>query len=134
MTSATPISNTESPSIRPNRLGRILARTAIISAYIATILVPTGFAKIAIAPVILVLAATLAGPSVRRLWWAAAALFIVYAIPFIQYAGNPNREQSLSKDMDPVWWVIIPLVGIVYIAAYHVGRARRRQRGQHPVG
>lgn len=125
MTSATPTSSTDSRSVRPSRLGRILARTAIISAYAATILVPTGFAKIAIAPVILVLAATLAGLSMRRLWWAAAALFVVYAIPFVQYAVNPDREQSLSKDMDPAWWVIIPVVGIVYIVAYHLGRARR---------
>lgn len=126
MTSTTPRSTAGSPAAGRNRLGRIVARTAIISAYVATILVPTGFAKIAIAPVILVFAATLAGPSLRRLWWAASALFIVYAIPFVQYAVNPNREQSLSKDMDPVWWVIIPVVGIVYIVAYHLGRARRR--------
>ncbi|WP_210603845.1 hypothetical protein [Brevibacterium oceani] len=125
MTSTTPTSDAESSPVSPKRAARILARTAIISAYAATILVPTGFAKIAIAPIVLVLLATLAGPSVRRLWWAATALFAVYAIPFIQYAADPDREQSLSKDMDPVWWVIIPIVGVVYIVSYHVGRACR---------
>lgn len=102
-----------------SRRNSILGRTAIISAYATTILVPTGFAKIAIVPVAFVLIATLAAPAVRRLWWAALALAVVYAIPFIQYSVNRNRAESLSKDMDTIWWVIIPAVGVVYIVAYH---------------
>lgn len=127
MTSTTQISHAGSAPLQFSRGTRILARSAIVSAYAATILVPTGFAKIAIAPIVLVLVATLAGPTVRRLWWAAAALFAVYAIPFTKYAANPDRAQSLSKDMDPVWWVIIPVVGVVYIVAYHVSRSRRQR-------
>lgn len=111
------------------RSARVIERVAIISAYTATILVPTGFAKMAIVPVALTLIATLVGEKVRPLWWAAAGLAVVYAIPFTLYAVNPDRAPSLSKDMDLIWWAIIPVVGIVYIVAYHLGRRRQQRDG-----
>lgn len=112
------------------RWNKILRRIAIISAYAATILVPTGWAKLAIVPVALTLIATLASPTMRRLWWAALALAVVYAAPFIQYAVNPDRASSLSKDMDVIWWVIIPLVGVVYIVAYHLSQRVVAERAE----
>jgi peptidoglycan/LPS O-acetylase OafA/YrhL len=119
---ATP--STHSTSVLGRR-ARALERTAVISAWIATILVPTGFAKIAIAPIALMLLATLVGPTMRRLRWAALVVAGAYAIPFTLYAVNPDRARSLSRDMDPIWWVVIPLLGVVYLVAYYRGRRRR---------
>lgn len=56
-----------------NRWNRALGRIAIISAYAATLLVPTGWAN-------------------------------------------------------PIWWVVIPIAGIVYIGAYHWRRHRAAER------
>lgn len=99
---------------------------AIVSAYAATIFVAGQFAKVAIIPVVLVLVATVFGPYVRRLGWAAGALVGAYAIPFALYLLNPDRAQSLSKDMHPGWVVVIVAVGLVYIVAYHAIRRGER--------
>lgn len=118
--------NTHPASVLDHR-ARALERTAVISAWIGTILVPTGFAKIAIAPIALMLLTTLAGPTMRGVRWPAVAVAGAYAIPFTLYAVNPDRARSFSRDMDPAWWVAIPLLGIVYLVAYYRGRHRRSQ-------
>lgn len=124
MTDTTKVSRKESEERPAGGGSKLVPRIAVISACVGSVLVVTGFGKIAIVPIALTLIATIATPGIRRIWWAAAAFAVVYSVPFIQYAVDPNRAPSLSKDMHPAWWVIIPLVGLGYVVAYRLYRGR----------
>lgn len=89
---------------------RRLRRTplsVLISAWAAPLLVVGDFALLAVVPVTLVLVGALRDPRLRALRWPAAALAAVYATPLALWLLNPDRPGSLSKDIDPVFVVLI---------------------------
>ncbi len=89
-------------------------RSAIISAWAVPVMVLGQFAMIAIVPVALVLIGTLRDARLKALRWGAIALTAAYATPLALWAIGPERAQSLSKDMHPVFAAIIVAVGLAF--------------------
>jgi ABC-type transport system involved in multi-copper enzyme maturation permease subunit len=96
------------------------SKSVIISAWAVPVMVIGQFAMLAIVPVALVLAGTLRKEQLRPLRWWAAALAAIYATPLVLWAIGPDRAPSLSKDMHPVFVVLISAVAAAVIAAYYV--------------
>ena len=86
-----------------------------ISAWAAPLLVVGDFALLAVVPVVLVLVGALRDPRVRSLRWPAGLLTAVYATPLAIWLLNPNRPESLSKDIDPVFVVLIVAASAVVL-------------------
>ncbi|MFI6308145.1 hypothetical protein ACIBCH_40170 [Amycolatopsis thailandensis] len=99
-------------------------RSVIISAWAVPIMVLGQFAMLAVVPVALVLIGTLRDTRLRALRWGAIALTAAYATPLALWAIGPERAQSLSKDMHPVFAAIIVAVGVAFAVAYHVLRRK----------
>ncbi|OXM52961.1 hypothetical protein [Amycolatopsis alba] len=99
-------------------------RSVIISAWAVPIMVIGQFAMLAVVPVAVVLIGTLRDARLKALRWGAAALAAAYATPLALWAIGPERAQSLSKDMHPVFAAIIVAAGVAFAVAYHV-RARK---------
>jgi len=70
-----------------------------------------------------VLIGTLRDPRVRCLRWPAGLLAAVYATPLAIWLLYPNRPESLSKDIDPVFAVLM-----VAASAVVLFRLYRRKR------
>lgn len=81
--------------------------SVIISAWAAPLLVVGDFALLAVIPVTLVLIGALRDPRIRSLRWPAGLLATVYATPLAIWLLNPNRPESLSKDIHPVFVALI---------------------------
>ena len=60
---------------------------------------------------------TLRDRRARFLRWPAALLAATYATPLALYLLNPDRPQSLSKDIDPVFVVLIVVASAVLLVA-----------------
>lgn len=101
-------------------------RSVIISAWAVPIMIIGQFAMIAIVPVALVLIGTLRDARLKALRWGAFALTAAYLTPLALWAIGPERAQSLSKDMHPVFAAIIVAVGTAFAVAYHVLRRKPR--------
>lgn len=101
-TAATPVTKTRRIPLRLQ-----------ISAWAAPLLVVGDFALLAVVPVALVLYGALRDSRVRFLRWPAALLAAVYATPLIIWLSNPDRPESLSKDIDPVFVVLIAAASAV---------------------
>ena len=86
-----------------------------ISAWAVPILVITQFSMVAIVPVLTVLLGTLLNARARALRWWAILLAAVYATPLAIWILRPDGAQSLSKDMHPVFVVLIVAVSAVLI-------------------
>lgn len=87
----------------------------LISAWAAPLLVVGDFALLAVVPVALVLFGALRDSRVRFLRWPAGLLAAVYATPLAIWLSNPNRPESLSKDIDPVFVVLIAAASVVVL-------------------
>ena len=105
---------------------RRASRSVIISAWAVPALVLGQFAMMAVVPVALMIRGTLRDPHLRPLRWWAVAVAAAYATPLVMWAVGPDRAQSLSKDMDPVF--LAPIVGTsaAFIVAFHVAARRKR--------
>lgn len=95
-------------------------RSVAISAWAAPLLVVGDFALLAVVPVALVLVGALRDRRVRALRWPAALLAAVYATPLAIWLLNPDRPESLSKDIDPTFVVLIvaasaAVLGTIYL-------------------
>ncbi len=101
-------------------------RSVIISAWAVPIMVLGQFAMIAIVPVALVLIGTLRDVRLKALRWGAIALTTAYVTPLALWAIGPERAQSLSKDMHPVFAAIIVGVGVAFAVAFHVLHRKSR--------
>lgn len=104
---------------------RRFPRSVIVSAWAVPVMIIGQFAMLAVVPVALVLIGTLRDARLKTLRWGAMALTAVYATPLALWAIGPERAQSLSKDMRPVFAAIIVAVGVAFAVAYHV--LRRKQ-------
>ena len=115
MTTATTTSET------PAKLRRA-PRSVFIAAWAIPIMVVGQFAMLAIIPVAIVLIGTLRSARIRALRWWVGLLTLAYATPLALYAFNPDRAQSLSKDIDAVFVVGIVLASAVVLLKLHTNR------------
>ena len=86
-----------------------------ISAWSVPLLVIGQFSMLAIIPVLIVLLGTLLNARARALRWWAILLAAAYAAPLAVWALRADPAQSLSKDMHPVFAVVIVAVAAVLI-------------------
>ncbi|WP_410651151.1 hypothetical protein [Amycolatopsis sp. cmx-4-54] len=99
---------------------RRFPRSVLVSAWAVPVMIIGQFAMLAVVPVALVLIGTLRDARFKALRWGAIALTAAYATPLALWAIGPERAQSLSKDMHPVFAAIIVAVGVAFAVACHV--------------
>ena len=95
-----------------------------IAAWAVPVLVLGQFALLATLPVLTLVIAALADVRLRPMRWWVGALAVAYATPLAIWAFNPDRAQSLSKDLSPVSAVILVAVSVVVILKLHTRRKR----------
>ncbi|UMO99698.1 hypothetical protein [Amycolatopsis sp. EV170708-02-1] len=100
-------------------------RAVVVSAWAVPIMVAGQFAMLAVVPLAIALIGTLRD---TRLRWGAIALTAAYATPLALWAIGPDRAQSLSKDMHPVFAALIVAVGVAFAVSFHVLRRKRAHR------
>lgn len=99
-------------------------RTVFIAAWAIPIMVLGQFAMLAVIPVVIVLVSTLRSARVRALRWWVGLLTLAYATPLALYAFNPDRAQSLSKDIDPIFVIGIVVTSAIVLLKLHTNRKR----------
>lgn len=82
-----------------------------IAAWSVPLLVLGQFAMLAILPLAALVIATLADARVRALRWWTGLLAVLYLTPLAVWLIRPDGAASLSKDMHPVFIVLIVLAG-----------------------
>lgn len=97
-------------------------RSVFIAAWAIPIMVLGQFAMLAVIPVAVVLIGTLRSARIRALRWWVGLLTLAYATPLALYAFNPDRAQSLSKDIDPVFVVGIVVTSAIVLLKLHTNR------------
>ena len=102
-------------------------RSVLVAAWAVPVMVIGGFAMLAIVPVTVAVVGILRDARLRALRWWAAALAVAYATPLALWAIGPDRAPSLTKDMHPVFAVLIVAVSVGLLAALHL-RAWRGRR------
>lgn len=117
------MSTSSTTADRPVKLRRA-PRSVFIAAWAIPIMVLGQFAMLAIVPVAIVLVGTLRSARIRALRWWVALLTLAYATPLAIYAFNPDRAQSLSKDISPVFVVLIVAISAVVLLKLHTNRKR----------
>lgn len=76
-----------------------LPRHVLVTAWLAPVMVATGFALLSLIPVLVALAGTLRHQRLRPLrWWSAAAV-AGYLPALAMWAIGPDRAESLTKEM-----------------------------------
>lgn len=113
------VAPTATTSTTPGTKTRRIPLRVLISAWAAPLMVVGDFALLAVVPVALVLYSALRDPRVRFLRWPAGLLAAVYATPLALYLLNPNRPESLSKDIDPVFVILITAASAVVLLTLH---------------
>lgn len=99
--------------------GRRTPRSVLISAWAVPVLVLGQFSMLAIVPVALVLVGTLRHPDLRSLRPYSAALAAIYATPLAIWILRPDGAPSLSKDMHPVFLVLIVAAAAALLVKLH---------------
>ena len=94
-------------------------RSVLISAWAVPVLVLGQFSMLAVAPVALILVGTLRHPSLRPLRPYSAALAAIYATPLVIWIRRPDGAQSLSKDMHPMFMVLIVAAAAALLVKNH---------------
>lgn len=94
-----------------------------ISSWAVPVLIIGQFAMVAIVPVVITLIGTWRDTRLAALRWWSAALASAYAAPLALWAIGPERAPSLSKDMHPVFLVLIVVIAL----GYQVVRIRARK-------
>ena len=98
---------------------RRIPRSVVISAWAVPVLVIGRFSMLAIIPVALVLVGTLRRPELRHLRPYSVALAAIYATPLAIWALRPDGAPSLSKDMHPVFLVLIVAAAAALLLKLH---------------
>ncbi|MFE6610476.1 hypothetical protein [Amycolatopsis sp. NPDC057786] len=104
-------------------------RAVLVSAWAVPVMIVGQFAMLAIVPVAFVLIGALRDTRLKALRWGAIALTAAYATPLALWAIGPERAQSLSKDMHPVFATLIVAVGVAFAVACHVVPRKSRIQG-----
>jgi len=117
MTAATTTTST------PVKLRRA-PRSVFIAAWAIPIMVVGQFAMLAIVPLAIVVIGTVRSARIRALRWWVGLLALAYATPLALYAFNPDRAQSLSKDIDPIFVAGIVVASAIVLLKLHTNRKR----------
>jgi hypothetical protein len=120
MTIHTPTAIPAAPPKKPRRAHPVV----VISAWAIPVLVVGQFALLALIPVILAVVFTLKDARSRALRWWVGALAAVYATPLLIWAINPERQQSLSKDISPIFVGLIVAFSVALLIKIHTRRKR----------
>ena len=98
-------------------------RSVLISAWAVPVLVLGQFSMLAIVPVVLILVGTLRHPSLRPLRPYSAALAAIYATPLVIWILRRDGAESLSKDMHPVFMVLIVAAAAALLVKNHTRKS-----------
>lgn len=110
--------HTSSPTATINKPRRA-PRAVIASAWAIPIMVLGQFAFLAVIPVAIMVTKTFRDTRSRALHWWVGALGAVYAAPFLLWAFNPDRAESLSKDIHPLFVSLILAVSAAVLLKIH---------------
>jgi hypothetical protein len=119
---------------RPNRWRRTApldhrARVIIGTAWASALLVGTGWALVATAPILILgIAAATKGPRWRIVLPPAAALALSQAVAIALWATRETPPPSLTKDLDPVHAGITVALGAIAALTAHYAVRRDRNR------
>jgi hypothetical protein len=102
----------------------------VIAAASIPVMVIGQFAMLAIVPVVVVVRTTWRHPHLRPLRPWAVGLATLYAVPLVLWAVGPDRERSLSKDMDAPFAALIVAGAIGFLIRLGVGRAVASDRSE----
>ncbi|MFJ4842055.1 hypothetical protein [Streptomyces sp. NPDC088746] len=111
----------------PRSITREQRRTPLavtVSAWVAPLLVLTGFAFVACVPVLIALIGALARARDRVVKAAATVLAVTYAIPFVIWQTRPDGAPSLSKDIHPGFIGLIVAASAALLLTLHGVRRR----------
>jgi hypothetical protein len=75
-------------------------------------------------PVAEVMIGVLVDFRIRSLKWWAAPLTATYLTPLVIWVSRADRASSLSKDMDPVFYVLIAVVSALFLVKIYTRRRR----------
>jgi hypothetical protein len=95
-----------------------------LSARAIPVLVLGQFALLAVAPVVIAVVFALRDARSRGLRWWVGALALVYAAPLLIWAVKPERAESLSKDISPVFVALIVAFSTALLFRIHTRRKR----------
>jgi hypothetical protein len=93
-----------------------------ISAWLVPVMVLGQFAMLAIVPLAVLVVGSFVSARARVLRWWTAALAAVYAIPLVIWIVRPDGAPSLSKDMHPVFYVLIAIASAAVLARMYIRR------------
>ena len=97
-----------------------------IAAWSVPLLVLGQFSMLAIIPLAALVVATLADARVRALRWWTGLLAVLYLTPLAIWLIRPDGAASLSKDMHPVFIVLIVLAGAALLAKIYTRKRLAR--------
>ena len=97
-----------------------------IAAWSVPLLVLGQFSMLAIIPLAALVIATLADARVRALHWWTGLLAVLYLTPLAIWLVRPDGAASLSKDMHPVFIVLIVLAGAALLAKIYTRKRLAR--------
>ncbi|MEV8225983.1 hypothetical protein AB0P41_07890 [Streptomyces sp. NPDC079167] len=101
------------------REGRHSPLAVAVSAWAAPLLVLTGFAFVALVPVLIALIGALARARGGVVKAAATALAVTYAVPFVIWQTRPDGAPSLSKDIHPGFIGLIVAASAALLLTIH---------------
>lgn len=108
---------------QPQKLRR--AHPAVtISAWAIPVLLLGQFAFLAVVPVLIAVVFTLRDARSRALRWWVGALALVYAAPLLMWAVSPDRAESLSKDISPIFVALLLAFSTALLINIHTRRKR----------
>lgn len=93
-----------------------------ISAWLVPIMVLGQFAMLAIVPLAVLVIGAFVSARARILRWWTVALAAIYATPLVIWIVRPDGAQSLSKDMHPVFYVLIAVASAAVLARLYIRR------------
>ncbi|MET3807845.1 hypothetical protein ABIB25_004872 [Nakamurella sp. UYEF19] len=113
-------SSAPAPVDAPVSARRRYPRYFLISLWSIPVMVIGQFAMLAVIPVMLVLVGTLRDARLRALRQWAIALGIVYATPLAIWLIRPDGARSLSRDMNPIFVVLISMAAAAVMIRIHL--------------
>lgn len=120
--STSPITTSPAGTDRPRRR---IPLYLTIAAWAVPVMVIGQFSMLAIVPLAIVVVGTIVDRRARGLRWWVGVLAITYLTPLAIWILRPDGAQSLSRDMHPVFVVLIAAASLVVLAKIHWSRRRR---------
>ena len=93
-----------------------------IAAWAVPVLLLSGFAMIALVPVLVVLIGSFTDIRSRYLRWWSVAVAALYSVPLAILNLRDDPAPSLTQDMHPAFLVLIVAAAVALLARLYVGR------------